>query len=148
MRRFLLLVFGAVLFLGVAPGVAGASSAGEPPTRSTAEVAPTAAPAGCTATNVCFWVHANFVDGPGRLSGTNPDWRAFGHASCGGGTWNNCASSVYNNGSRCWADLWDGFNYTLGARGSLSLNRGVGITNLVPWDFDNAISSNSWSRCV
>lgn len=107
-----------------------------------------AAPAGCSSTYVCFWVHINFVDGPGKLSGSNPNWGAFSHPTCAGGTWNNCASSVYNNGAHCWSDLWDGTNYTYGAKGLLSLNRGVGISNLVDWDFNDVISSNSWSNCV
>ncbi|MFI9005764.1 peptidase inhibitor family I36 protein [Actinosynnema sp. NPDC053489] len=149
MRRAVLVLAG-VLFLAVGTGMVGfaAVANAEPALRSAPEVVPTAAPAGCHSSNVCFWANNNYNDGPGELSGTNPDWRRFAHGSCGGGTWNNCASSVYNNGTQCWADLWDGLDYALGSRGGLSLSRGTGIANLGSWDFDNAISSNSWSRCA
>src|SRR5690349_2867542 len=36
-----------------------------------------AAPSGCTSGNLCFWVNANFNDGPGRLSGLNQNWSVF-----------------------------------------------------------------------
>lgn len=144
MRRVLLVLAAVAMVLFGSAAVASA----EPVQRSTEEVAPMAPPPGCTSTNVCFWVNNNYSDGPGRLAGTNPDWRRFAHRTCGGGTWNDCASSVYNAGTRCWAYLWDGFSYTLGARGNIGLNRGVGIPNLGAWGFDNAASSNSWSNCV
>ena len=56
-----------------------------------------AAPAGCTAGNLCFWVNSGFSDGPGKVGGTNADWRVFSHATCPGGVWNDCASSLFNN---------------------------------------------------
>ncbi|HEX5401288.1 MAG TPA: peptidase inhibitor family I36 protein [Pseudonocardiaceae bacterium] len=55
-----------------------------------------AAPAGCTAGNLCFWKNKGFNDGPGKLAGTNSDWRVFSHATCAGGVWNDCASSLFN----------------------------------------------------
>lgn len=72
MKRSVILLAGIVLLLATAVGTASADPA-KPPQRTTAEVAPTAAPTGCTSTNVCFWVNIDFNDGPGQLSGTNPD---------------------------------------------------------------------------
>jgi hypothetical protein len=106
---------------------------------------PTAGIADCNPGNVCFWVHAGYVDGPGQLSGTNPDWRVFSHASCPRGNWNDCASSVYNAGRSCKARLHEHINY---AGDWLGLPRGVGVINLEIHDFNDQISSNSWYDCV
>lgn len=67
------------------------------PANSPATAAPSAVPAGCTSGNLCFWVNAGFNDGPGKLGGTNGDWRLFSHTSCAGGTWNDCVSSLFND---------------------------------------------------
>ncbi|WP_369404422.1 peptidase inhibitor family I36 protein [Streptomyces albus] len=100
-----------------------------------------AAPAGCTSTNVCFWDGYNYSDGPGKLSGWNSNWSVFKTSRCSDGDWENCASSVYNNGTSCSAVLWTGRSYS-GSR--LTLGRGSGQTRLSS-TMNNAISSNSWS---
>ncbi|MEV1288726.1 peptidase inhibitor family I36 protein [Micromonospora sp. NPDC049679] len=106
-----------------------------------------AAPSGCTSGNLCFWVYPNYVDGPGRLSGSNPSWFAFSRNNCPNGTWADCAESLYNNGVNCTAHVykWENYGYP-----RLSLGRGVGITNLASrstGDGDtwaNNIRSNNW----
>jgi hypothetical protein len=70
----------------------------------------------------CFWVNINENDGPGRLSGTNGDWSAFGHSTCQTRTWNDCVSSIDNNGVNRWSKLWvdpwfSGGSLTIGATG-------------------------------
>ncbi|WP_173019503.1 peptidase inhibitor family I36 protein [Streptomyces alkaliphilus] len=145
-KRFSALFAGAVLaagvMMGVSPAHAADDSAGALPYASTASVGISAAPSGCSATNVCFWSGTNYSGaGPGQLSGANPNWAVFSNSSCPGGNWENCASSVYNNGTSCSAVLWTSRNYS-GAR--LTLARGSGQTRLSS-TMNNAISSNSWS---
>lgn len=148
-KRILAIAAGVVLPVGGLAGTATASSASDS-VKNTAYVstaapagdnAITAAPPGCTATNVCFWNGTNYSDGPGRLSGSNSNWTAFSHSSCPTGTWNDCASSVYNNGTSCSANLWTTANYG-GSR--LTLGIGSGQTALSS-TMNNAISSNNWS---
>ena len=117
---------------------------------ASAPVTTLAAPAGCSSGNVCFWKNAGYSDGPGELSNRNPDWSVFSHSSCAGGTWNDCASSVYNAGVSCSAMLWPAKNYHIqGTIGTIKLTRGTGMTNLADLPlagniFNDEISSNSW----
>ncbi|MEV0183472.1 peptidase inhibitor family I36 protein [Streptomyces sp. NPDC050625] len=98
-----------------------------------------AAPAGCPSSYFCFWVNAGYSDGPGKLSGKNSDWSAFGHSSCPSGTWNDCASSDYNNGVSCDAVVWTGKSYG-GTGGWVPKGTGGNFNST----FNDAVSSNSW----
>lgn len=114
---------------------------------SAVPVAAAAAPPGCSAGNLCFWNGTGYSDGPGELSGSNSNWNAFSHSSCPSGTWTNCASSLYNNGTSCTAVVWLSAGYTEGRE---SLARGQGVTNLATWNVDtgpwnNNISANNWA---
>jgi len=118
---------------------------------ATVSAAVTAAPSGCSSGNLCFWNGTNYSDGPGELSNSNSNWHAFSHSSCtasaSGGTWTNCASSIYNNGTNCTAVVWLSAGYS---EGNEYLARGQGVTNLATWNTDtgpwnNNISANSWS---
>ena len=150
--RALALAIGVTMLAVTTVGVAAASASSPRPSALRLTVASSqsaqsfAAPSGCTAGNVCFWVNANFNDGPGRLSGINRDWSVFHHSTCPNGTWNNCASSVYNNGVSCWAVLWmdPGFGGL-----SMVLANGTGESDLTDDEevgslFNDNISSNSW----
>jgi hypothetical protein len=145
MKRVLAVAAGAVLAMGGLAGTSAASSANGSGGTSAA-VMPTsvkvaAAPAGCSSGNVCFWNGENYTGaGPGQLSGRNSDWSVFRQSACPNGTWDNCASSVYNNGVSCKAVLWTGKGYT---GGFFSLSRGSGETQLAS-SHNNAFSSNSW----
>jgi hypothetical protein len=86
----------------------------------------------------------------GKLFGKNSDWSTFKHAACPNGTWSNCASSVYNNGDNCRAQLWNavGFKNTAGTS-PLVLARQTGVprlagTSLGGGSWDHAIRSNNW----
>jgi len=150
MRRLLTVGTGLVLFLAGLVGTAAASAPAAPQHTSPQvriasgpAVAPLA-PSGCSSGALCFWNGTGYSDGPGKLFGKNPDWSVFGHSSCPSGTWNNCASSAFNNGVNCDSVMWDGKNYTFGAEGILEMDRGVGISNLSNVVFNNVASSNSW----
>lgn len=132
------------------PGPSGSSPAASTASSQPAgAVSPAAVPSGCTATNLCFWVNINFNDGPGRLSGNNSSWFAFSHSSCGNGTWADCASALFNDGTSCTAHVF----FLTGFSGpELSLARGTGIANLttralgggISGTWNDNIESNSW----
>src|SRR3954452_4691925 len=136
MRRVLTLLASLVLTTAVVAGTATASYASAPNAWAsssgrvgTATVTPAAAPSGCGSGNLCFWRDNNTsggTNGPGQLSGRNTNWGAFSHASCGSGTWNNCASYAYNHGVNCAAVMYDGFSYNA-AGDWVIINRNVGV---------------------
>jgi hypothetical protein len=73
-----------------------------PATTSAAASAATVTPAGLTACapgDLCFWVNAGYLGAMGHVSGNNAFWGVFLQAQCRGGTWNDCASSLYNHGN-------------------------------------------------
>ncbi|MFC7534736.1 peptidase inhibitor family I36 protein [Actinoplanes sp. GCM10030250] len=134
------------LVIGIGQPASAATQAGL--TLTAAEpVSALAAPAGCTAGNLCFWNGTGWNSGPGKLSGSNPNWAAFSHQGCPNNKWTNCASSIYNNGTSCTAEVWLSANYTEGRE---FLARGQGVSNLATWHTDTGpwndnISANSWS---
>jgi hypothetical protein len=96
---------------------------------------------------LCFWVNLGWEGTPGKLSGTNAYWSSFSKSQCGSGTWDNCASSLRNEGRSCEAVVYRDPNF----RGpSWVINRDTGVYDLRQWsmepgrNWDNEISSNSW----
>jgi hypothetical protein len=109
-----------------------------------------AAMSACGSGNFCAWVNSNFNDGPGQWAGNASNYTDWGHDNCGLGslwTWDNCASSVFNNGQHCNLTFYDGINYT-GAY--YNLPRGSYLANMTldrMSDGQNAndrISSHRW----
>ncbi len=144
MRRILAMIAGVILLLAAMAGTSAASSTNgsanqAPEAASFASVKAAAAPAGCPSSYFCFWANAGYSDGPGKLSGKNSDWSVFSHSSCPGGTWNDCASSDYNNGVSCDAVVWTGKSYG-GTGGWVPKGTGGDFNST----FNNAVSSNSW----
>lgn len=99
---------------------------------------------------ICFWTGANYTGDMGKLKDRNANWSTFKHAACPNGTWSGCASSVYNNGDNCQAQLWNSVNYK-NAQGTagLVLPRQTGVARLasIPIEgatWDHAVRSNSW----
>lgn len=84
----------------------------------------------CGAGNFCAWVNPGFNDGPGQWSGDTANYFGFSHSSCGIvnlRTWNNCASSVFNNGNNCNVRIFADPNY----RGAyITLPRGSYLADL------------------
>lgn len=138
MRRLPGITASALMPLFVFAGTAAAASAsahaapaaatGSGTASGTARIGARPAPPGCTATHLCFWVNVNFSDGPGQLAGTNASWFAFPERACQTGTWADCASSLYNDGTQCTARVW--FLQNFGGP-SLEIARGDGFSDLV-----------------
>jgi peptidase inhibitor family I36 len=139
------------LVVGLGQPVSAAPNDGQTLTTAV-PVAAVAVPPGCSSGNLCFWNGADYGDGPGELSGSNSNWRAFSHSSCrkpnnpSDRTWSDCASSIYNNGTSCTAVVWLAAGY---GEGHEALARGQGVRNLSTWHvdtgpWDNNISANNW----
>jgi hypothetical protein len=137
--------------------LAGAASAAQAaPVASTPDVgaraAATAGPAvaqdtSCAGGDLCFWVNTNKGGAKGRVSGNNTSW-SWAQGQCSSGTWNNCASSIQNNGNNCTVNVFEDAGYG-GHR--LTLTRGTYISDLsgywITYPFDSwndDIQSNRW----
>ncbi|WP_412739869.1 peptidase inhibitor family I36 protein [Krasilnikovia sp. MM14-A1259] len=123
-----------VLFAPAGPAVAGPDGTG-------VSEAVKADHHGCPEKYLCFWASPNYHDGPGMVKDDNEDFRKLPHISCRTGTWDNCISSVVNNGQRCTVYMWSGLNYG-GSYHSLAI--GNEKPDLSQWYFNDAISSNHW----
>ncbi|MEJ2854196.1 MULTISPECIES: peptidase inhibitor family I36 protein [unclassified Saccharothrix] len=150
----------ALTALTLTSATAASAEGGPTPPAAGSHTAPdtTADPIGvqdtsCDAGYICFWVHINRAGAKGRLSGTNAEWDDFPQSQCEGtGNWNDCASSIINNGRSCNAMVWQHPGY--GGAG-LRVLRGNGYINLtdhyITWpftDWNDKISSNWWVDCV
>ncbi len=102
---------------------------------------------------LCFWVSANFVGKMGALYGQNAWWANFSQPQCttgdSNGTWNDCASGLYNAGSEI-AVIYQDKNYS-GGRGCV-VHGTTGFADLANYTWGNngepvndSISSNSWT---
>lgn len=88
---------------------------------------------------LCFWQHVNRGGAMGKVQDRNAWWGEF-VGGCGAQRWNDCASSVQNEGLRCEAVLWADINY--GGAG-LTIHRDS-FVNLTDYGFNDRVSSNSW----
>ncbi len=99
---------------------------------------------GCLASTATI---AQAAPEPSPVRATQPK-ASWPQASCANGTWNNCASSIQNNGNNCDVNVYDFAGYS-GA--SLRITRGTYISNLsgywITYPFDSwndDIQSNRW----
>ncbi|WBB77276.1 peptidase inhibitor family I36 protein [Micromonospora sp. WMMD882] len=96
---------------------------------------------------LCFWDGTNYAGTPGKLSGANTNWTAFPRSGCPSGTWNDCASSIWNEGLSCDAVVHSAANY---GGDPWVIKRDTGAANLADWkrpsggNWNNVISSNKW----
>jgi Peptidase inhibitor family I36 len=108
---------------------------------------PATSPAQCPSGDLCFWVGANYTGAMGELSGNNGSWTKFTELQCLYGSWNDCASAIYNHGASKNARVFRNNN---GGGGGRCIPRGTAWSNLTSQYFDNganmndAISSNDW----
>jgi Peptidase inhibitor family I36 len=102
-----------------------------------------AAPAGCTATFLCLYPDPGYSGGFGHVAGNNSNFNRLPTSThnCGNGTWNDCISSAFNDGTSCTVWLWSAAGYS-GRK--LSIARGTGYRNLSTVNFDDVTSSNHW----
>lgn len=138
-----------VATIGAALALAGGAAVLTGGAAQAAQTTP-AVPSGCGSGNFCFWNNANFDDGPGQVSGDNANYTEFPHASCPYGTWNDCISSLYNNGtSGLGVDVFLDANYGLPDM-CIPDNSGYAVlpeyypgTSVV---LNDSISSNLWTN--
>ncbi|MFF2470228.1 peptidase inhibitor family I36 protein [Streptomyces mirabilis] len=106
---------------------------------------------GCADGYACFWVNNNYNGTMGKVSGNNTNYLNLSNSSgCTKypGTWNDCISSIDNNGtSGCKVFFWTGANYS-GGYHSLSAGDAVYDFGAVYGDpsFNDSISSNHWCQ--
>lgn len=148
--RFMVAAAAALLGIGLVwAGPAQAAPAAPAPVAASS-VTPLAIPASCAPHHgdLCIYNNANYNDGPGLFAGPNPDWTIFPHASCPSGTWNDCVSSLWNNGNTDAVGLYQNINY--GGAG-VCWEKGTGAANLNGVDYpgtninmNDTFSSNFW----
>lgn len=104
----------------------------------------------CPATYLCVWVNINYSLGPARFAGNNDHWSAFHSDACQVKSWNDCASSGFNNGtSGLGVEVWRD-TYYKGAPACLPKGwHHPDFTKLVwpgtSFTFNDSISSNKWT---
>ena len=128
--RRLAVMAGALVLAGFGMVIVGVAPAG-------------ALPAGCTATYLCIYPDPGYSGGFGHFSGDNTNWNNFSTSTnnCGNGTWNDCISSAFNDGTSCTVWLWTDANY----QGSThSIARGTGYSRLADVGLNDNVSSNHW----
>jgi Peptidase inhibitor family I36 len=163
------------IIIGVTPGIAvamlavGGATAAQASTQSVSHgaIAATAATAAtpmsdiadCKAADptrsyICWWVGANMTGKMHPVRDAISNWTTQKEASCAGGTWNDCASTLYNDNASYGAF----FFYSANDSGSnFCMTPGTYLGNLTQYDYagstipiNDTISSNSWDTdgCV
>ena len=143
----------AMTALAVAVPLLATSAGAAPAATSSSAAASILAAAGrsaCQSGNFCAWDNYEFSGGPGQWYGNASNYTRWGHSGCGLAslwTWDNCASSVFNNGNNCNLTFYDGINYT-GA--SYNLPRGSYLARMTldrmsdGQSANDRISSHRW----
>lgn len=67
---------------------------------------------GCPSGYGCGWVNNQYGGAMGKWAGNNPNFSVFGQSQCQKGNWEDCISSIDNNGtSGCNINWWWQNNY-------------------------------------
>lgn len=99
---------------------------------------------------LCFWPAANYVGRPGLAFGTNPNWADLPDRDnrCGASVgWNDCISSIRNEGISCEAVIWEHPNF---GGSNFVINRDTFVDNLATrgkpsgGNWNDVVSSNNW----
>ncbi|MFG2126025.1 peptidase inhibitor family I36 protein [Streptomyces sp. NPDC048710] len=98
----------------------------------------------------CFWVNSYRGGTMGKVSGNNTNYMNVSNSSgCTAypGTWNDCISSIENQGRSCKVYFWTDANYQ-GRYHSLSIGDRVDdfAVGYHDPDFNDSISSNHWCQ--
>ncbi|MDQ1647696.1 MAG: hypothetical protein QOJ50_3880 [Cryptosporangiaceae bacterium] len=136
----------AIFTAAPAQAATASATAGATPKAATTK-AVTTQDTSCAGGDLCFWQDDDKGGAKGRVSGNNSAW-SWSRSGCPDGTWNNCASSIQNNGNSCSVKVYDNAGYS-GA--VLTLTRGTYISSLsgywitFPVDsWNDDIQSNKW----
>jgi hypothetical protein len=149
-----LAVAAAAALLGIGLPLAGSAHAATAPPPAAAAAATSATqlaePTSCASHpgDLCIYNNAGYKDGPGLFAGDNANWTQFPHTSCPKGTWNDCVSSLWNNGNVDAVSLYENANY--GMPGACWV-KGTGASDLNGLDYpgtninmNDTFSSNYW----
>jgi Peptidase inhibitor family I36 len=161
------LVFGTMLTASAASAqtsvaAAHASAAPEPTPHGTAPRASVASAPCNEPTFVCFWVGSNWSGDMGKFAGSNEFWGDYPEHECvypaaahdADKTWNDCASSIYNDGtSGLGVDVYQNSKY--GGAVSCIPDKSTIYSDLADWQYgsntsvnmNDSISSNNWGPC-
>jgi Peptidase inhibitor family I36 len=96
---------------------------------------------GCVAAYACGWVDGGYGTPMGKWSENTPNFSVFGQSRCQTGNWNDCVSSVWNEGTSCNVSWYVNSGY---GGGEYRNNRGTGSGVLGGWN--DEFSSLKW--CV
>jgi len=139
-------VLSLVAALGLSTSATAAPAAAH--TSSHAAVTTQAAAATCPSTYTCFWVNDYYGGTMGKVAGNNSNYMNLSNSSgCTKypGTWNDCISSITNQGTQCTVYFWTDAGYSDRYH---SVAIGDWIGNFYDWwgdsAFNDAISSNHW----
>lgn len=161
-RKF---TFGAVSALAGAILVIGGTSVAEAATtQSVGHAAPVVVQptpdsnvANCKASypgDLCWWVDANQVGKMQPVRDAIGNWATKPDSYCPSGTWNDCASTLYNANTTTGAQVFENASGAVNPSG-YCVQPGVLLDNLTDYSFDDddhgmndAISSNSWGSCA
>jgi hypothetical protein len=141
--------------------MAQAATMSSPAKARPAVTAPLSSPTDCmnlvstSGRPLCFWVDAGFVGKMGDVFGTNDNWTAkpdFTQAACPGGTWNDCASALFNAGSEI-AIVFQNINRTAKDHFQCIAPGTMAYKNLAADNYpqppnptmNDSISSNEWT---
>lgn len=110
-------------------------------------------------TYFCFWVNSGYGGNMGKFAGPNPNWGLFKDSECvypaaahdADGTWNDCASSGYNDGTSGDAVVVYQ-NTNMGGEDACLPDHSTAYSDFASYTYgdgsaslNDSISSNSWT---
>lgn len=94
----------------------------------------------CPSSYMCAWANINYTSARLQIQGSNSNWGVWGQSACSKYlTWNDCASSLYNNTTNKCFRFYAEANYLGGYH---TLKHGDTIANLGTWNYNDTISSD------
>ncbi|WP_055701569.1 MULTISPECIES: peptidase inhibitor family I36 protein [Streptomyces] len=103
----------------------------------------------CPSGSACFWPHSEFRGNRGQVEGDNANFATLRNSanSCGSRGWEDCISSIANNGRQCTVYFYSNRSYSKTSRWH-SLSRGDKVGDFArdysDAGFNDTISSNKW----
>lgn len=96
---------------------------------------------GCPAGYGCGWVDGSYGIPMGKWAGNNNNLSIFTQSACQTGNWNDCISSIWNEGTSCNLTWWTNSGYS---GNGYRNNRGTGTGFLSPEFWNDEFSSDRW----
>lgn len=96
---------------------------------------------GCVSTYACGWVDGEYGTPMGKWAENTPNLSVFSQSACQDGNWNDCISSIWNEGTSCNVTWFINSGY--GGSGYKN-NLGTGTGYLAPGVWNDEFSSLKW----